>query len=1018
MLFGVCSICDCLLLRPHTSNAIRAEHFRELTSISSVSSASYLSTLPVDVNNVLRLMGAWLFQASLRTVGGRDTLEESRLLALDALGRMFSSRQQGRDMQILVPHRNRFLLSLRYAFDTSKEMYSKKALASALLSSHRVLGTNIEGIDIILPNCICAVEAVLKASREEYQPFTASASKRFEQARALDSEMPASTIASFNFSLANLRRSAIRLLLGVINRSSVLSAGGVRGVNSISPLNLLTDYLKSESNPRNMELILRSIPCLPLFRLYDMEQKASSDLIVAALGLLLASRATFSVKVVAIKCLADLPSCTILFDDDAWMTNSLRDLVHSILQAICDFIQVQLSSWRDSGPISCERDIPLKSKKSRTVDIDPEEAGNKDLLEYSFCALFEWVYKTLCFSFLKSQQSQSIIFKIQSTAVQYMNVMRTITPSIYTLDYVMSLSAFKLLQYTLSWSGRYPLGFEGMMPDWFNKQVLSSCAKNIDPHSCLSHYAMNNSMILSVVECSESSECNTGGEVKSATGSDMLVAVRSRDGIFAHRIFSPYSLVPKLREDSTLGKIESTPSPQSTSKIDTSVIQSKISSDGMRTVLEYCHSKSDLLMFRKHDGYTDEHSSGNFYSGNHAHRLLQTSTLGPNATNCVDMASSWYNPFRDRLKKQQEAEKAHTLSETSTSTFSGPKRFTTDSVKEIQPVLCANKRKWLGQSHLANYRNFGKIDRLKYSNNLSEELNGLDDCPTRNQYDVWIAYAANKELADNKKSVTVITDHLISATDTYDMKYINFLLGLGSLMDLDRHTGYSGDIDPNQYSGKLLYYSSVVEEMIFHQHAFELHQKPTLNTCQDYCLPRDGILKSNANVAPLPPVLVVWNQCSLQVYPDHPLWEVYELQEARHLMLFIDPIAESEVSGLYRVRVYIPDHSLYKSNTATTSVSDPGPLSDGMVVSLSQLPRLVRQTSLNVYRDISKLAHEGHSEYQSHAMSPQAARDRIVNHIRNENACSRSFPFFDTLFGTVERVSHTGRDNDSVVDVR
>jgi hypothetical protein len=130
------------------------------------------STLPhiVSANTILSLFGGWLFEAALRTQATDDfDGEEARAIALGALGRLFTSKflscYQSRERRLLTPHRDRYLLAMRYALDISRIFFSKKILATVLLSSHRVMGAQIEGVEILCAPCLRAIEEVLVSSR-------------------------------------------------------------------------------------------------------------------------------------------------------------------------------------------------------------------------------------------------------------------------------------------------------------------------------------------------------------------------------------------------------------------------------------------------------------------------------------------------------------------------------------------------------------------------------------------------------------------------------------------------------------------------------------------------------------------------------------------------------------------------------------------------------------------------------------------------------------------------------------
>jgi hypothetical protein len=124
----------------------------------------------VTVNSVIALLGGWLFEAALKSHVGDVDVEDSRALALGCLGRIFSSKYMNggsncrRDCA-LSRHTNRYLLCLRYAFDTSHAELSRKVLGTALLTSCRLISTTTTGVEVVLDDCLGAIEDVLTSCK-------------------------------------------------------------------------------------------------------------------------------------------------------------------------------------------------------------------------------------------------------------------------------------------------------------------------------------------------------------------------------------------------------------------------------------------------------------------------------------------------------------------------------------------------------------------------------------------------------------------------------------------------------------------------------------------------------------------------------------------------------------------------------------------------------------------------------------------------------------------------------------
>lgn len=80
--------------------------------------------------------------------------------------------------------------------------------------------------------------------------------------------------------------------------------------------------------------------------------------------------------------------------------------------------------------------------------------------------------------------------------------------------------------------------------------------------------------------------------------------------------------------------------------------------------------------------------------------------------------------------------------------------------------------------------------------------------------------------------------------------------------------GYDGGIDTLEYEGSSLYYANAFEEVVFHQHAWNVTCRQE-SQCSNESLPRNRIFCSHSESAPS--VIVIWNQCHQQVsdFFDH-----------------------------------------------------------------------------------------------------------------------------------------------------
>ena len=121
----------------------------------------------ITANSILALLGGWLFEAALNKHAQADA-DESRALAVASIGRIFASKyttgNNGQLHAALPHHRSRYFLCLKYAFDTGRPGFSKKVLATALLTSWRVMSVPMQGSELLMDSCLAAINEIVSAS--------------------------------------------------------------------------------------------------------------------------------------------------------------------------------------------------------------------------------------------------------------------------------------------------------------------------------------------------------------------------------------------------------------------------------------------------------------------------------------------------------------------------------------------------------------------------------------------------------------------------------------------------------------------------------------------------------------------------------------------------------------------------------------------------------------------------------------------------------------------------------------
>ncbi|CAG0914457.1 unnamed protein product [Notodromas monacha] len=230
------------------------------------------------VNSILHLFGAWLFEAAL--VGSQfsalpshqprndensdlpdsvtaDKFERGRALALGTLCRIFSAKRTHEDIQpIYLSH---FYVALNQGL--ASKVLSSEVIASVLMNGQDLLRVDLDGVQVILPEIVAAVEAVLCSEKDP----------------KFSSEFSSNFLASKHkggVPVPELRRAAISILLSVlalphhflqlpVNRLFPFSGGRViqgRPVHfwELRPrlLNVLTHALQYESDALNTSMLL------------------------------------------------------------------------------------------------------------------------------------------------------------------------------------------------------------------------------------------------------------------------------------------------------------------------------------------------------------------------------------------------------------------------------------------------------------------------------------------------------------------------------------------------------------------------------------------------------------------------------------------------------------------------------------------------------------------------------------------------------------------------------------------
>jgi hypothetical protein len=131
---------------------------------------------------------------------------------------MIAYSQQVRLTHVLIPHSERFLLAIKYAFNTRQVTppFSKLVFSSALLASCNIFATSIRASRILVPHFKNAVETILKSCSDS--SITPLSQNKITHNLA-SVKLPMTTVVSDELyggtSFVELRRACINVISGL-----------------------------------------------------------------------------------------------------------------------------------------------------------------------------------------------------------------------------------------------------------------------------------------------------------------------------------------------------------------------------------------------------------------------------------------------------------------------------------------------------------------------------------------------------------------------------------------------------------------------------------------------------------------------------------------------------------------------------------------------------------------------------------------------------------------------------------
>jgi hypothetical protein len=515
-------------------------------------------------------------------------------------------------------------------------------------------------------------------------------------------------------------------------------------------------------------------------------------MITTTLLLLKSPEVSYDVRAAILRMLGDLPS---LHEPAASHLHPI-ELAVTILNGLCGFISnltAELST--PTAQVAASRALRLAAKPPAIRLASPRGSGNEKslsplqkrkiflLIDSAYLAIFEWISRVLDYHLVLNRSGQAVLNKIQEASVSFLQSYTTyFSPtesSASLLERGFCSNAFRIIDFLLSRAGLYPM------------QPLGSASNEchiFDQHQAHSfeeanqfcHYLIDNEVILSIGEVSrlrsDLSLQSPPSPDTTSRNTALLVITRSQFGKYIHELSS----LSALETHPLLGEIIRPPQRQS---VDQGPFRAP--NDGLLSALRVAKERGDLLMT------ADPQHEWLLNSGSHSCPQLSFQAVQKGLSSPLDLTSAWYNPFVARLHQQESLERALCSSReplpTAPPTQESELRSGNSTIN-----LFVKSRHFLSQNRFMSASCHGQILQITNDRNFIEKLHALDDCPTRDQLEVWVAYGKNvTRPGENgetpQERIEIVTSG--AAGESHNPNYLRFLQGLGWLVELSTHTG-------------------------------------------------------------------------------------------------------------------------------------------------------------------------------------------------------------------------------------
>lgn len=593
-------------------------------------------------------------------------------------------------------------------------------------------------------------------------------------------------------------------------------------------MGLLLKLLKTETNVHNLQMIAWALPFLPVNSPYwsSADSDARDSMIQYLVGCL---KEHTSVDLLS----ACVKSLGLLANAHS-RSGSIR-LAGDIVKGTCDFIRLLLSCFvltvpprgssaqgtSDSRPAIPSSRVPttrrvqniVKGNQSRGVSSSAPVSLNLSkteilyLIDVCFQSLLEWISVLMNSSF--THESSWIFHEVYDASMLFISTLSSKHASqFFEIDY----AVYKLLDFLLLKCGRFPSGgtgpascggsavceHEDSKGCWTSGipslSHLKTCPCD-ELDNMTSHYLIDGDIILSIFDPNHLSENTLRSDSKA-----LVAIMRSKHGKFVCELAS----LASTEVNQTQVEVEIPPTSNDlTENLD--IPNSLPSRDGLLTAFFASDTKSDLLLpmqsinCASNDQGSLDPPKSMIYGGSHRSPELSISSLQRDAASCLELSTPLYSPFLARLEKQKVLEESSSAS----TNLNQPDILPSVNHDGNSAKLYVKARQLLSQFRFAGYHNHSQVLMLENSLNLREKLSALDDIPCREQYDAWCVFMTNETSSDFGERACVVTQPLKESSGTGDLpgssneygqyspQYIQFLLGMGWLINISQHQGWS-----------------------------------------------------------------------------------------------------------------------------------------------------------------------------------------------------------------------------------